>query len=288
MKKKIPNFNWRTELINDENIDRIGDDFTLIDKLIPYSSFEHPFKVDITSVVICTRGTTKGKINLIPYNTSAPCMIIMLPGQILEYEYISEDFDGKFIIMSKPFLEKLQIDERLHMYVTLHENPCIPLKTSELDSIINFYYMAQKIIRLTDNPYRLESIQYLTKAFFYGGGYFFHRLFDKPQKTKNEIMVSNFLNLVQLHYATHRNVTFYAEKMKLTPKYMSTVIKENSGMSAGEWIDNRVILEAKALLKSTNMTIQQISDKLNFPTQSIFGRYFKRQLGVSPKEYRKN
>jgi AraC-type DNA-binding domain-containing proteins len=66
------------------------------------------------------------------------------------------------------------------------------------------------------------------------------------------------------------------------------VIKEAGGKSAGEWIDERVILEVKALLKSTNMTIQQISDELNFPTQSSFGKYFKRLTGISPKEYRNN
>ena len=81
---------------------------------------------------------------------------------------------------------------------------------------------------------------------------------------------------------------FYADKMCLTPKYLSKVIKEKSSKSASEWIDNYVTLEARALLKSTNMTIRQISDELNFPSQSFFGKYFKRHQGMSPKEYRKN
>ena len=80
---------------------------------------------------------------------------------------------------------------------------------------------------------------------------------------------------------------FYAEKLSITPKYMSTVIKQTSGKTAGDWIDDHVLLEAKALLKSTNMTILQISDELNFPSQSFFGKYFKRLTGVSPKEYRR-
>jgi AraC-like DNA-binding protein len=80
----------------------------------------------------------------------------------------------------------------------------------------------------------------------------------------------------------------YADQLYLTPKYFSKVIKDNSGASASEWIDNYVILEAKALLKSTNMTILQISDELNFPSQSFFGKYFKRVVGVSPKEYRES
>jgi AraC-like DNA-binding protein len=80
----------------------------------------------------------------------------------------------------------------------------------------------------------------------------------------------------------------YADQLCLTPKYFSKVIKDNSGASASEWIDNYVILETKALLKSTNMTILQISDELNFPSQSFFGKYFKRVTGMSPKSYREN
>ena len=100
--------------------------------------------------------------------------------------------------------------------------------------------------------------------------------------------MEKFLSLVQINYKEQRGLEFYADKLCFTPKYLSKVIKENSGTSANDWIDNHVVLEAKALLKSTNMTIQQISDELNFPSQSFFGKYFKRHVGVSPKEYKKN
>ena len=100
--------------------------------------------------------------------------------------------------------------------------------------------------------------------------------------------MQNFLRTVQLHYKKERKVLFYADKLHLSAGYLSTVIKNISGKTAAEWIDDYVMLEAKTLLKSTNLTIQQISDNLNFPSQSFFGKYFKRQAGVSPKEYKKN
>ncbi|NLN95135.1 MAG: AraC family transcriptional regulator [Bacteroidales bacterium] len=68
---------------------------------------------------------------------------------------------------------------------------------------------------------------------------------------------------------------------------MSQLIKQNTGKSVNEWIEDYVMLEAKALLKSTNMTIQQISDEMNFPSQSFFGKYFKRVKGISPREFKK-
>ena len=105
-------------------------------------------------------------------------------------------------------------------------------------------------------------------------------------KTKRDDLFEAFYNLLLAHYKESREVGFYADKLCLTPKYLSAVIKDLTGKSAFEWINDYVTLEAKALLKSTNMTIQQISDELNFANQSFFGKYFKRLTGVSPKEYR--
>ena len=96
----------------------------------------------------------------------------------------------------------------------------------------------------------------------------------------------NFLKQVQAFHKQERKVEFYADRLCLSPKYLSQTIKSYSGKTAGEWIDEYVVLEAKVLLRSTNMTIQQIGDELNFPSQSFFGKYFKRLTGMSPKAYR--
>jgi len=148
--------------------------------------------------------------------------------------------------------------------------------------------MMKNTIEATDNPHRLNIAKHLTKAFFYGAGYNFHKLKDNTIKTKNEQLVDDFINLIQTHFREERGVEFYASKLRLNSKYMSTIVKQTSGKSAGEWIDERIILEVKALLRSTNMTVQQMADELNFPTQSSFGKYFKRLVGVSPKGYRNN
>lgn len=94
-----------------------------------------------------------------------------------------------------------------------------------------------------------------------------------------------FMELLQQYYATERSIGFYADKMCITPKYLSQMVYAVSGRHAGDWIRDYVILEAKALLKSRKYTIQQISDMLNFANQSFFGVYFKKEVGCSPKAY---
>jgi AraC-like DNA-binding protein len=84
----------------------------------------------------------------------------------------------------------------------------------------------------------------------------------------------------------YRNVGFYADKLCLTPKYLSKLIKTTSGKSAPEWIDSYVILEAKNLLKYSDIAIKEIVYRLNFPNQSVFYKFFKARTGMTPSEYR--
>jgi AraC-like DNA-binding protein len=132
----------------------------------------------------------------------------------------------------------------------------------------------------------MEVARYLTLAFFYGAGAYLHKVEDNREKTHYEAVLEKYLKVVQDNYKEQRGLEFYADKLCVTSKHLSKVIKETSGKPANDWIDELVALEAKALLKSTNMTIQQISDELNFPSQSFFGKYFKRVAGVSPSEYK--
>lgn len=285
--KNINPFDWHKELKITE-FDSLDDDFILLENPIITSTFDYPFKVDVTTVIICQKGSMHGCVNLIHYHTIAPCMFIVLPDQILQYENFSKDFMGLFIVMSNKFVSNLliNIQERLSLLLSVQNNPWIPLRPEELETLQGYYKMLQNTIRLQDNPHRMEIIKHLVQAFFYASSSQYHKIPDNKTKSKQEVLVGKFLNLAQSNYKDHRNLDFYAEKLCLTTKYLSKVVKNTSGTTANEWIENLVVLEAKALLKSTNMTIQQISDELNFPSQSFFGKYFKRNVGVSPKNYR--
>ena len=87
------------------------------------------------------------------------------------------------------------------------------------------------------------------------------------------------------YHKAERAISFYAEKMFISPKYLSLIIKESTGKSAGEWIDQYVIQEAKNMLRYSGKNVQQISYELNFPNQSSFGKYFKNLTGMSPTAF---
>ena len=285
--KTILPFNWRIELENLE-FESIDDDIILLDKPVIYSAFQYPFKVDVTAVIICISGTTEGYVNLKSYTTNGACLFTILPGQIMEYKSISDDFSGLFIIMSQKFTDSLMPNaaERLPLTISVRDNPVTPLNEETIDGMIRYFDMLKRIIQIKDHPHRLEVARHLTLAFFYGACVDFHKSISNSNITYHEMFMEKFLRLVQTHYKSERGLEFYANKLCVTPKHLSKVIKATSNKSANDWIDEHVTLEAKALLKSTNMTIQQISDELNFPSQSFFGKYFKRVTGMSPREYK--
>ena len=147
--------------------------------------------------------------------------------------------------------------------------------------------MVKNTITIEANPNRLEIVQLITRAFFLGLGYFLHEK-DKADKVDNHQvkLTSEFLKLVEANYREHRDLKFYSERMGLTPKYISTVIKASSERSAMEWIERYVTLDAIAQLTSTDRSIKYIAYDLNFPSLSFFGKYFTRVVGLSPSAYR--
>ena len=113
---------------------------------------------------------------------------------------------------------------------------------------------------------------------------------DKPELSRplnrKEQIFHDFLTLLEEYYTQERSISFYADRMCLTPKYLSTIVKEVSGKHGMQWIDEYVLLEAKALLRDGSISVKEVSDQLNFPSQSMFGRFFKKMTGLSPKQYK--
>jgi AraC family transcriptional activator of pobA len=281
--------NW---IFGDESttIDNYENKITLLENPSYKSVVNHPVKLDVVVSLICIKGYMEGTLNLRKFTAKAPCLFIVLADQILQCDYFSDDFSGLSTIMSKSFLENsfgdIHISMPLFRYV--YDNPWVQLNQEELKSMVEYFFLLQRTVRRKENPNMQETLKHLTLAFFYGTGYRFYKVHDEFQKSKQDIMVEKFLAIVKENYRKQRLIEFYSEELFLTPKHLSRVIKERSGKSAGEWIEDYVMFEAMALLKSTDKTILQISDELNFPSQSFFGKYFKRRAGFSPKEYRKS
>lgn len=265
----------------------IDEDFVIIDTPIVKGIPQAPFKVDVTTIILCEKGCIEGSICMEYFEASAPSLVVLLADKVMEMKKVSNDFQGQILIMSKRFTDNLLFDikDRLPLTMSVENKPYQPLNKEAYLSLENYFTMMKKAMDMKENTYRLEVARHLMLAFMFGMRPYFHTETPAP-RTHNEQVVHNFLTLVKQHYRQERLLNFYADKLCLTSKHVSKVVKEATGKSPNEWIDSYVILEAKALLKSTDMTIQQICTSLNFDNNSFFAKYFKRHVGVSPKEYR--
>ena len=247
----------------------------------------HPYRNPLNIGVYCTSGSGKGRINTKVFDLTQNSLMIVMPGQITELIDVSEDFNATYIIMTDIFTNSLGIGNTFSLKQVVASSPYIYLEERAKDSLENYLTMCRNLIPQKSNPHRLEILQLLTRAFFLGLGYFIHKVeeLNNVESRSNEI-TKKFIELVEEHYSRHRELSFYAGKLNLTAKHLSRTVKETSGKHATEWIEKHVILDAITQLLSTNTSIKEIAYKLNFPSQSCFGKYFLRITGVSPATYR--
>jgi AraC-like DNA-binding protein len=287
MEVKITPQNWHQYVVNRDKVIAVSNDFLLVEDLQLLPTFDFPFKINMMIAAICTRGATRYRINFKTYESKAPCISIIPQNQTLQKEYNSEDFQGYALVVSPQFIDSLFYDmQRKGIMLHAAEIPVRPISDEELDMFVTYYKTIKKIVELNITPYLLETLRHLTIAFIYASNFHDKLLSENMVASSQQILANRFMELVKENFKHERQMSFYADKFSLTPKYLSLKIREITGRSAADWIDEYVMFEAKALLKSTDMTILQISDELNFTSQSFFGKYFKRCTGMSPKEYR--
>lgn len=265
----------------------IGEDLSLfkLKHLLTKFGLNEPRKSQRATIVVCTSGSCRVKINLEVFEIKAPKLVTIMPGQIFEILSNVDTLEGCVVSLSKKFVDKVNLPGWHHQYMKMYNNPITDIDQSKLDSLLIFYAILHRAAANDKNPFRMQIIENLISVFYYGGVSSLDNSIESNLKYNNHI-VANFLELVQHHYREQRLIQFYANKLCITPKYLSKLVKEHTGRAAADWIEQHVILEARAMLQSSDMSIQQIATSLNFPNQSFFGKYFKRATGVSPKQYR--
>lgn len=250
-------------------------------------SVTEPVKFSANTWIFVKSGGCRAEINLVNYNVEAPAFVTIKNKQIMMPYDISEDFNASVLVMSKNFADNLFIflkDSPMSSISFRHAVVKIPDEV--LPAVSEYTRSLREIMSATDNPYSNRALLYRTLLFIYEHGYKCYEEFKDELLSNSGHISDQFLSLVQEYFRSERFLEFYANKLGITPKHLSRTVKKQTGFTAVEWIEKYVILEAKVLLKSSNLNIQQIADELNFPSQSFFGKYFKKITGMSPKEFR--
>lgn len=255
--------------------------------------FRFPSRLNALIIGVGTEGETSLTSNLQEFRLKKDSLFIFSPKHILQVQS-NNRFKAHLIVIAPDFLKRINIDTKrmMPLFLQFGSLPCMELTHAESQSLRSFISMVEQELKGSETDFSSEIIGGLIAATIYKVGDILthylteHPEVDSPIHNRAEEYFRQFTELLGEHYKHERSVGFYARQLCITPKYLTTLIKRISGQSVSEWIDNYVILEAKTLLKYSTMSIQEIAYYLNFPNQSFFGSYFKRNTGMSPSQYK--
>lgn len=305
MQKTLPNIGLKQirKLVPSQDILGLGDDFFMIH--VRYNDglqlLKYPCRCDAFIMMFCNAGEVEVEINLNQYKVMENTMLVSAPGNLIRVVPIEKEMADKVnftvVAISSEYISGLNFDmkklfnDRLNLLV----DPCFLLSGNAL-SISSRYFRLFRALMESEFEEKREAVGSLIGSFFYS----LRGLLNSTQPSKKifqeepsatvrmNLVFRHFMELVTEFHTVERGVQFYSSKLGLSPKYLSKLVKQVSGRSAPEWIDSYVILEAKNMLKYTDISIKEIVYSLHFADTSVFHKFFKSHTGMTPSEYRRS
>lgn len=272
------------EVIGEQDI--IGEHFTLIldSSAIPgLMKLGQPYRAPEGRMARIVRGSAIYRINLIDYQLREHDMIFMPPDTIVEIESLSDDYAVEVLVVNS--LPGIRREDAVQ--ILPHDVIHLSLADGDWQRTSSFIRLIADELHRDNNPAASHLILALQCDI--------NSLWQRMEKSgtarrqsRGEEVFARFLALLRDYGMTHRTIPFYAERLALTPNHLSAVVRQQSGLSVMDWINRTTIMEAKILLKHSTLMMYEIADRLCFPEPTAFNRYFKKQTGMTPLEYREH
>ena len=242
-------------------------------------------------ISICLGGRCELKVSGRSYTIEAGSLMIFSPNQLIEIQSSSPDLDWKSIIVSLDVILEFPSPVDIDIMTSALRNPVLHVGEDGTRHLIEYYLFIEKRYSETSSAYREEISKTLLYALMLEICNIFRNVSDEDSdiaKPRQEKLTDDFFKLMAKHYRTEHNVAFYAAKLHRTPKYLSGAIRRISGRSVAEWINSTLVSEIKMLLKTTDKTVLEISEELNFSSPSVMVQFFRHYTGITPLRYRKS
>ena len=246
-------------------------------------------KVDVDTIIFCRKGTALIEIDLIPYEIVANTQLIIIAGSIVHNISNSDDFRISYIIFKYEVYDEATAQLEPSFTFFLKEYPCVQLGEKRINKMNYLVEAMEDFYNEKTNCFRVKIFKNNIQSFLLDVYDKTRTLFkiDKSEEVgRKEELFIRFIHLIHNFCPKEREVGFYADKLHITSRYLSSITQNVADKSAKYIIDKHAIQRIKIMLKYSNMSIQDISYELNFPDQSFFARYFKKHTGMTPLEYR--
>ena len=290
-KEHIRNTNFRIAQEDHSESDFIANDIILSDKLTSLAIDEQPRRMTFILVALCTEGSAQFTIDTQKHDVQKNDIIIISDRHVIDNYVASNDVNGLAMMLSVNFFYEVVNDVRdvSLLFLFSRNHPVVSLNEDEVQTFKDYFFFLKKKVAENNNHFKRDLVRTMVLAMFYDLSNVIYRVqqVENKRQTRADAIFTQFIKLVEDNYKHERRVSWYAEQMCITPKYLSETVKAVSKNTPNEWIDKYVTLEARVLLKTSTLTIKEIADELHFANQSFLGKFFKEHVGVSPSEYRR-
>lgn len=244
------------------------------------------FRTGHYAILFITKGTLSETFNQIDIEMKAPAAVFIFNDHVLHVNSSSPDLKIRLLSFSPVIAEKLMLSlpyDKLHY---AYVRPASQIDAPNMQTIMLYLDLVEELMR-KETPNRQTTILHLIRSlisFLYG--FFTDNLASQKPFSRAEELTGRFLSLVDQYCHEHHDIKWYADELHLTPTYVANVVKQVTGSTAGDCINEILIRKAKSLLLTSTFSVQEISDRLGFQNQSHFGTFFRRAVGVSPRAFR--
>lgn len=220
-------------------------------------------------------------------------LLTLLPFHLLQIQYVSVDYKGIVLKISKDFLFRYcesRGSYTINNLFRLQKAPCISITSEDNNILLKKLEEIKNRIRNRNHLFYRFLIENIFEGFMLDINNLILKkqiLLKNPFFSRKEELSNSFFDLLHRCYFKEHSLVFYADKLCISPKYLSLVIKQQTGKTANQWIEDALFNEAINLLKNSNTPIKEIAFRLRFSDQSSFGKFFKKHKFISPLRYRR-
>lgn len=252
------------------------------------------FRMDFVMLIGCTQGMAEIELKSKNITLKENELLCYIPNSVTSSLMLSPDFKAIIICMTTKIMQEILRKDKCLMgyYLHISNNPILNIGAEGHEMLEHYKQFCEYRIRYHNKKYQKEAVTSLLSAGLYDilGSFDYNTIAEEKNEfpTQGDMLFKRFIEMISASNNIERSVKFYADKLYVSPKYLSMITKKVSGRTAYEWITGQVVAEIDYQLRYSDLSIKEIANNMQFPNLSFFGRYVKEHLGASPTEYRKN
>ena len=272
------------------NAEYMEDGLVLTDRIANAPIPDGPTRINFILMALCMSGEAQYTIDTRKQTVKPGDLLFVSEHHVLDNYQATADFECLSIMVSTNFYHDFvqNVKNVSSLLLFTKNNPVVSLIPREIQTYSAYFHAIRKKMSDKEHHFRTELVKALLLAMFYDMSNVIYRVEknDSKGQTRADILFAQFIHLLEENFRKERRVSWYAEQLNISPKYLSEISKSITGNTANWWINRFTILDISRQLRNRSLSFVDISEMFNFSSPAYFSRYVQRYLGASPSEYR--